>query len=138
MKRIVPVIFLFLLSFILGCNKPNSSTSIQGAWELRHVEGGYRAPGANPDFPPGNGNIVIFTANTYKYYSNGQLSSSGSFSITREFAAATGKKMDAIINDGNMDDKQFFEINHDSLKIYRGIIAADGIIATYARIDSIR
>ncbi len=73
---------------------------------------------------------------TYQYYSDGQLSGTGSFSNTKDFAIATGRKMDALILNGSADDKIFFEIKGNLLTMFHGIIAADGTVATYEKIKS--
>lgn len=135
MKKNFSLVVLFSLVFIFGCNKSNTSLSIQGTWELRHSEGGYGPPNRNPDFAPGNGNIWKFTSNTYQYYINGELSGTGSFTTTKDVAIATGRKMDALILNGNNEDQLFFEIKNNILTMYRGIIAADGTVQTYERVE---
>ncbi len=134
MKKILPLVVLLFL-FIFSCSKTNTPISIEGAWELRHLEGGYRAPGSPTDFATGNGNIWTFTNNIYQSRINGQLSGTGSFTTTKDYSMATGRKMDAIILNGNVNDKLFFEIKNNILTMYRGIIAADGTVETYEKID---
>ena len=136
MKKISSFIILFSLFFFFGCNKTNSSLSLQGTWELRHLDGGYRAPGSPTDFAPGNGNIWKFTSGTYQYFSEGELSGTGEFTKTKDYAIATGRKMDAIILNGSADDKIYFEIKDNVLTMYHGTIAADGTVATYEKIKT--
>ena len=84
MKKFFSFIELVSLFFFFGCNKTNTSSSIQGTCELRHVEGGFRTPESPTDFAPGNGTIWKFTDKTYEYYSDGQFSGTGSFTKTKE------------------------------------------------------
>jgi hypothetical protein len=139
MKHIRPLIVFALVIFTAGCKKNNTETvsnSIKGTWELRYVVGGYRAPGANPDYASGNGNIWEFSDSTYQYYANSQLLGQGSYSITKDTSLATGRYMDALILDNNNSAKLFFEISNNELTLYRGVIAADGTIETYRRIGN--
>lgn len=137
MKNVQLFFFLALFTLILSCKKNDHETysnSIKGSWELRHVAGGFRAPGQSPDYAPGNGDIWKFSDSTYQHYSNGQLSDEGSYTLTKDTSLATGRYMDALIlSNGNW--KLFFEISKNTLTLYVGIIAADGVIETYERID---
>jgi hypothetical protein len=92
MKKFFSFIVLLSLFFSFGCNKTNSSLSIQGTWELRHLEGGFRAPGSPTDFAPRNGNIPKFTSNTYQHYSEGQLSGTVSLQKRRTMLSQQEKK----------------------------------------------
>jgi hypothetical protein len=123
----------------VSCKKNHKeliSGRLQGVWELRHVEGGFRAPGTSPDYAPGNGNMWKFSDSTYQYYVNGQLSVQGSYTLTKDISPATGKNMDALILDSNNNWKLFFEISNNTLTLYRGIVAADGTIETYEKIGN--
>ncbi len=139
MKHIRLLSLTALPLLILSCTKTNIETvsnSIKGTWELRHVEGGYRAPGTNPDYPPGNGTIWKFTDSTYQYYGSGPLLAQGSYTLTKDTSLATGRYMDAFILNNNNSAELFFEISNNTLTLYRGIIAADGTIETYERIGN--
>ncbi len=135
MKHIPLMSFLFLLTFLVSCKKTSTSAiSIQGVWELRHLEGGY-GPGGSPDFKSGNGYIWKFRDSTYQQYSNGQLTSSDSYTLVKENTVATGKIMDAMIFDQNSYTQFSFKIKNNILTLYRGVVAADGTIETYERIE---
>lgn len=117
---------------------PDDSVSIVNSWELRSSYGGFRAPVRNPSYQPGNGYIWKFTNTNYQLYSEGQVVSSGGYTMTKDTSVAAGRLMDAlIINSGqNYNEKIFIQIAKDTLTMYRGIIAADGTIEKYVRVKT--
>ena len=139
--NLLSTVLLFSITIIWACKGSKAtdenttySDSLNGAWELRTVIGGFRAPGPDPVYAAGNGNIWAFTDSTYKQYDKGNLVDSGVFSIVRDTCPATNTLMEAFVP-GNDHIKMFYEISMDTLTMYVGIIAADGYIAKYVRID---
>ncbi|MEP7253137.1 MAG: hypothetical protein ABI683_12180 [Ginsengibacter sp.] len=112
------------------------SDSIKGTWELRYVIG-IQDPRANPNYSPGNGNIWQFGDSTYKYYRNAQLEDSGLYSLTKDTAFATGQYiMDALHLKQGASPGFPFQIDKDTLLIFRGIVAADGSIEKFVRLEN--
>jgi hypothetical protein len=132
---IVPLLFAGCDRQTTGSNKSNYSRSLAGAWELRSLFGGFRAPGPDPVYSPGNGNIWSFRDSTFRQYYEGKLVDSGSFSIIRDTCPATQTLMDAFVTSKSHGHRMFFEISKDTLTIYNGIIAADGTIEKYFRLS---
>jgi len=135
------LIFSILIS--VGCHRTKSvdekkvySNSLQGDWELRNVFGGFGPPGRPTNFPAGNGHIRSFKDSTFKYYADGKLVDSGTFALTRDTCPATQTLMDAFILSNSYGHKIFFEISKDTLTLYNGVIAADGTIEKYVRINN--
>ena len=113
------------------------SGSIKGFWELRYVIG-CQIANCDPIFEPGNGNTWQFTDSTY-IVTNKSLNPPYSVSDTalytpgREYSYATNKETDFFTKKDSPYGNIFFEINKDTLTLYRGIIAADGSIEKYVR-----
>lgn len=145
MKKILSLCLLvILLNMLPGCSKDSdpapvinpAAVTLQNTWELRSVYGGYRIPGTSPNTNPGNKNIWKFTDTTYQQYANGVLYVSGKYTLTKDTSPATGQLMDALIFDKNTNAKLFFEIANDTLVMYRGLVAADGTIEKYVRVEN--
>jgi hypothetical protein len=134
MKQVVLLFCLFVFSASCKKDTSNSRGEINGTWELRGVEGGFRDPSVTIDVSPGNGTTWSFRDTTFEYRNAGQLSRAGSFTKSRDSSAATGRVMNVLVFSNNDNDKVFFEISGDSLTMYRGTIAADGTIERYVRI----
>jgi hypothetical protein len=124
--------FAFLLA---GCKKDNSiqlKAQLAGSWELRILYGG-QVPGIGPNFPPGNGNTWKFADTTYSTYSNSLLTSSGTYTVTKDNTVNSSFPKDALILNGNPTSKIYFNMNKDTLTLYIGSIPADGTIGKYVR-----
>ncbi len=113
-------------------------TTIKGDWELREILGGLRAPNSSPFFAPGNGYRWKFTDSAYQSYSGQELVSKGNYILARDTSPATGKLMSLLIFPQNDNDKIYFEFSRDTLIFYRGMIAADGTIEKYVRLQNKR
>ncbi|MDO6433443.1 hypothetical protein Q4E93_22715 [Flavitalea sp. BT771] len=72
---------------------------IVGTWELRSNGAGV----VLMNFPPGNGNMYKYQANTYEKYTGGMLKKKGTYRIVKEKFKLTGKMMDRIIYDNDMN-----------------------------------
>ena len=136
------LVILAILAILVGCNRSETtdekkiySDSLEGAWELREVRGGMVA-GLSPYYSQGNGNIWRFSESTLHHYAEGKLVDSGTFTITRDTCPATQTEMDAFILSNSYSHHIFFEISKDTLTLYNGIIAADGTIEKYVRINN--
>ena len=135
-----------LLNCLSGCSKNNEPATnanqgpvaLQNTWELRSVYGGYRTPGTTPNTAPGNKNIWKFTDTSYQQYTNGALFVSGKYIVTKDTSPATGQLMDVLVFDKNTTSKLFFEFANDTLVMYRGLVAADGTIEKYVRVENIK
>ncbi len=146
-ETILPLFMLcFLLNFLSACSKDNDTSSnsnqgpvaLQNTWELRSIYGGYSVPGTSPSTSPGNKNIWKFSDTTYQQYANGVLYVSGKYTVTKDTSPATGQLMDALILDKNSTQKRFFAFSNDTLVMYRGLVAADGTIEKYVKVESIK
>ena len=136
MKRIAVLALISL--FVFSCSKskktpPASAPNIVGSWELRKVTGGMTG---QLSYAPGNGNKYIFIDNNYEIYVNHNLIESGTFTKTRDHSYITNKETDAVILSTN-NNKIYYEFadNNNSLILYFGIIAADGTVNKYARVN---
>ena len=141
--RIV-VLIIAAASLLSACNKSEKSTSgtskevltnsIIGNWELRVVYGG-NMPNPNPTYPPGNGDIWKFVdAHYYERYQGTTVTNSGSYQLTNDTCPETGRYMEAFVIDNYGPLKIYFEFSKDTLIMYHGVVAADGVIARYVRL----
>ncbi|MEO6229225.1 MAG: hypothetical protein ABJB11_17925 [Ferruginibacter sp.] len=113
------------------------SGSINGHWELRILYG-CQTPNCNPNFAPGNGNTWKFIDSAFKHTVNSEspkytASDSGYFSLGRDTCQATGRLMDFFSIRDVPNLNIYFEITKDTLILYQGVIAADGVIEKYVR-----
>jgi hypothetical protein len=146
MKHIIlSVGLLIAITCFVGCKKDNpkenNSTSIIGTWELRSTTAAME-PGEKT-YPPGNGDVLKFTATEYEVYKNNQLVKSGQYKIIPdstvtqnvclEFAA--GRYPNRIIYDTALNNtKEFMEISGNKLTFIAGCYAYDaGHTLTYEK-----
>jgi hypothetical protein len=119
-----------------ACSKDNASlfeSSITGTWELRSVYGGFGL--GSYTFEPGNGNTWKFTDSSYERYIDGIFYSGGKYGIVKDLSPQTGELMGKIILNGDSANSMFAEIVNDTLITYNGVVAADGFINRYAKIN---
>lgn len=139
MKYVFLIICLGIsVTFLGSCKKHGSNPGVlTGRWELR-AEQGAQIPMEPSDFLPGNGTIWEFTDGSHWKYSDRHTTDSGQYRITRDTISPYQTKMDklTLIHSPSQSWALFFQLSSDSLKIYSGIIAADGSITTYARMGT--
>ncbi len=137
MKNVLLLIgLLSCLVFEVGCSKDTSTSvksQIVGNWELRNIQGSFFGPGGPPDVTPGNGNRWMFSDTVYHIYSRGQLTNSGSYTLTQMDTYGGVYPPDALVLDKNTYSAARISIVKDTLTMYVGAIAADGYIAKYIR-----
>jgi hypothetical protein len=140
MKKLFTLMLISVATLSLSCKKEKETTitpkDLLGSWEMRSFVGGYQDVSVPPmTYPPGNGNILRFTETNYEKLSKGRPSVTGTYELKLEKFQA-GKLMSRIIYDGKTDDtEQFVEIVDGKLKVYFGIIAADGTESLYQKIQ---
>ena len=139
-KKFGSICFGTLFLFVVSCKKESNviSNSIQGLWELRRASGTF-----STTYPPGNGHIIKFTANSFEISVNGQITQSGRYRIVQDLTAESatclvipaGQYTDRIIYDNNITAKKvFIEVNGNSLIFLSGCFAYDaGSSSEYAR-----
>jgi hypothetical protein len=122
------------LAVLLSCKKdktPNNDQLI-GKWEYRGVS--CECPPPNPaSIAPGNGNIIIFAATTYKQFKNDTLIKSGTYR-TRKF----DENREQIVYD-NMtsgSEPSYFRINNNILTFYGPLVAVDEPEFHYERLSN--
>lgn len=116
-------------------NKINGPQTLPGIWELRSVSGGNN-PNNPGTFEQGNGNLWSFTNTTYRIYSNGSIADSGAYTISNGINPQTGMQSDALLLGTFTSFPLYFDITNDTLTFYNGIVAADGTINKYVRIEN--
>lgn len=134
MKKLFTLILMSALIFTLGCKKDKQLSpvgSIIGSWEIRKEIGGQIA-GAPDAFEPGNGNILRFSDKTYAYIQNGVVLYSGAYTIGSK-GSGTAKENTLIFVDNG--GTRTYEIDNNKLTIYHGVIAADGNILIYEKVQ---
>jgi hypothetical protein len=126
-------LFLFgVLAVLLSCKKDNTPNNDQliGKWEYRGTSC-YCTPPDPSLVKPGNGNIIVFTANTYKRLKKDTLIKSGTYH-TRKYDNAHEQIM--YDNDTSSSSIVFFRIEGKILTFYGTIpLAADGPEDHYER-----
>ena len=67
MKLSLNIALIFTVITFVSCDKEERLQSkLEGTWELRHIEGGYRPANSPVDYEPGNGNMLIFDGNKFQ------------------------------------------------------------------------
>jgi len=126
-------LFLFgILAILLGCKKDNTPSNDQliGKWEYRGTSCYCTPPDPN-SVKTGNGNIIVFTANTYKRLKKDTLIKSGTYR-TRKYDNAHEQIM--YDNDTSSNNITFFRIEGKILTFYGTVpLAADGPEDHYER-----
>ncbi|MDP2413245.1 hypothetical protein [Daejeonella sp.] len=136
MKLSLKIALIFIVFTSVSCDKEERLQSkLEGTWELRHIEGGYRPANSPSDYEPGNGNILKFDGNKFqqKYGTNPAIN--GTYTIIEEEAEVNGEKLSHKIDfqsDQNVIDL-YFKISGGKLSLYYGHIAADGFVSTYEK-----
>lgn len=120
-------LFLFgILAVLLSCKKdktPNNDQLI-GSWEYRGTDCYCEPPKNLSAVQAGNGNIIVFTANTYKRMHKDTLIKSGNYR-TRRYDNVHEQIM--FDNDTSANSITFFKIEGKILTFYGTVpLAADG------------
>jgi len=138
-ETFVSVFYLLCTAFFTSCEKdskalqqPNGKV-LQGIWELRAVAGGM-LPNDPNNYRPGNGSLWAFKQTTFERIYKDSVYRSGTYSISLGTGTNlnTGQKIDQFIF--NNDLAESFELMNDTLKLYYGAIAYDGIIEMFVKI----
>ncbi len=146
MKR--QIIFLSVVFFVMiafSCKKDStysqpkavSPTVLTGTWELRE-DSFPQIRGVPRDYAPGNGNKMIFLDTTYIGYHVGYGSMSGTNytdSGTYYIKALPNSNPQLVFNGDSLPPRDLFFINKDTLTLFAGILAADGDILVYQKIN---
>ena len=141
-KIVLSIVCFILLTFSCKKDSTNSKpkaavpTVLTGTWELR-VDSFPQIRGVPRDFPPGNGNLIIFYDTTYKGYFVGYGSLSGtnySDSGTYYIKDLPNSNPQLVSNGDSLPPPTLFLINKDTLTLYQGILGADGDIVVYQKI----
>jgi len=116
MRQLTSSLFIFLVPFIISCNKTKEETSlsITGSWELRKSYGGFIAVDT-VYYLPGNGNILTFSTTTYQSFSQGRLIETASYKIIKDTTA--GQISNRLVLNNRPDfEKIFIEMDSERLK----------------------
>jgi hypothetical protein len=139
-KYLMLFVCLVLFSTISSCKKdpvPNETT-LNGSWELRYLLG-IQVPGIDPNFKPGNGNIYTFNNGKYQISQQSKAVDSGTYVIQkdeRKINNNTSTHSMQITSKVYSSRNLYLKISSSTLVVFDGVIAADGIEATYAKIGS--
>jgi hypothetical protein len=134
-KTLLLISFLSCLILFTSCKKDSFESvksKIIGSWELRDFQGGWGPVNAS-DLTPGNGNILKFSDSKYQFYSQGQLTSSGTYRITKMDTYNGAYPESALFLNSDQDPMARIRVVENTLTMYVGTIAADGYIAKYVR-----
>lgn len=134
MKLLIKLSFVLMLTtvFISCAKKPDATgPGLDGEWELRHVNG-IQVANVNPNFAPGNGNILKFNNGKLEKYSNGKLVDTMSYTIQKDTMKINNTQSSYRIDYAN-HSKQYFKLDSGKLVIFDGMIAADGTESTYEK-----
>ena len=128
---------------LVSCDKnsadPNLNLLVVGKWELRASHNGH---GIFDEYPSGNGRIVEFSLNTYKFYEAGNLIKQGQYMIVKQQSYLTRKMENMILYDeaiNNPDDQEriMIEVINNKLsfsKLSFSIDADDGPTSDYVKL----
>ena len=138
MKLVRLALIVVFTSFLLSisCNKNENKKSkseamLVGTWELRET-----SAAMNPTvskFPAGNGNLLIFTDNSYEFRRDGQIVKSGKYKVVADSSVEQnvclifqkGEYAQRVSFDGNVEPKRFFQIFGNKLSFVSGCYAVD-------------
>lgn len=118
--RLAIILSCFL---VISCKKDRDQfPPISGSWELRTA---YNGQGGTTNYPPGNGNLLKFTATNYQKYSNGALEKTGTYELMKYNTKVIGGVRDRIVYDNDLNAPPVIvNLSNDSLTL--SIDAYDG------------
>lgn len=123
-----------LLFFITSCKKKTiepTEADLNGTWELRYLAG-IQVAGMDPNYKPGNGNLLKFNQESYERYDSGKLVDSGKFTIKPDVTTVSSSQTNYSILLKNQT-KLYLNLSAKKLIVFDGIIASDGTEATYEK-----
>ena len=139
MKGYVRIGLLSLLLMLGSCEKEAETALavnarvLKGTWQFRGMFGGNVAFDPNVR-PTGKAQLWVFGDSTYQYIDADTVSRQGIYAVSSGTGIDlnTNRVVDQFIFDGV--PAQSFELRNDTLRIYYGIIAADGYINFYTKV----
>lgn len=142
MKKNLTLFLLLLSATVLFSCKKNESipaeSTLNGSWELRSVLG-IQVPGVSPNYQPGNGNVYVFNNGNYTIYMQGKIVDSGTYTIEKDIKPINNNtsthSITLVSKMNSRNDKLYLKLGENSLVIFDGVIAADGIEGTYERLS---
>jgi hypothetical protein len=139
-KYLMLSVSLVLFCALSSCKKDtvSSATTLNGSWELRYVVG-IQVANADPNFKPGNGNIYTFDNGKYQIYQQSKVVDSGTYVIQkdeRQINNNTSTHSVQITSKVYSSRNLYIKLSASTLIVFDGVIAADGIEATYEKIDN--
>src|SRR5690606_18095318 len=130
---------LFVLLFVItGCDKESRlKTKLEGTWELRSIEGGFRPAGDPSEFGPGNGRTMQFDKGSFKTTFPGQAPNTGKYRVEKSDTELNNEKFryKLILQHSNYNAELYFKLKGDQLVIHTGPVAADHVIQHYVKIS---
>jgi hypothetical protein len=142
-KILLSIVCFTILTF--SCKKDSTNTQpkaaapavLTGTWELRY-DSFPMIRGVLRDYPPGNGNEVIFSDTTFKSFYVGYGSESGtnySDSGTYYVKDLPNSNPQLVFNGDSLPPRDLFLINKDTLTLFAGEVASDGDVLVYQKIN---
>jgi len=137
--KVVAACCVALLLVSASCKKSTKGSSSQnliGTWELRANQSSMM-PLAT--YPPGNGNLLIFTDHSYSISKNGQTVKTGNYTVAEDHSfnalvVPEGQFIHRIDYQDSVHQKVFFQIDGNTLTFLSGIFALDsGVKLQYFR-----
>ncbi|HEX3767896.1 MAG TPA: hypothetical protein VHT72_05930 [Puia sp.] len=142
-KILLSLVCFIMLTFSCKKDSTNSQpkvvtpTVLTGTWELRQ-DSFPQIRGVPRDYASGNGNKVIFYDTTYKSYYVGYGSMSGTnYTDSGNYYIKDLPQSipQLVFNGDSLPPRDLFLINKDTLTLYAGIVAADGDVLVYVKIN---
>lgn len=134
-------LIVLLLVVAMGCKKDSNTaaadapvvmgTGLPGTWELRSTSG--TIAGGMVNYPNGNGNIFVFTDNTYQHYSRGAITDQGTYSLIQQMSFLYNKMENTIVFN-NVSGSPVTLITQNGNDLTLALDANDGGVAAYVRI----
>lgn len=118
--------------FFFSCKDEEAKiiNTLEGTWELSSGTDGFT--GRTTNYPSGNRTYYVFSGNKYQYFTQNNLTKSGTFNITQEVTITTKEKGNRIIFDNDPNQiRSFVNVKDDSLAFF--IDAFDGSGAVYVK-----
>ena len=132
---------LLLIVSISSCKKEVNQSALDGSWELRETNGGYRIAGSESTYPPGNGTIIKFSGSTYEKYTAGKLVDNGTITIQKEKKKVNNDEANFSISFVSLNPtlfsapfKQPMKLSKKSMILFFGEMASDGFENSYVKL----
>lgn len=129
-----------LIILFASCHKEDSrindlKAAMQGKWELREFSCFECVP-PTPDYPPGNGNLLVFTASSgFEKRQHDTLVFKGTYDLHRTTECKKTGEIILTTNETPFPESAVIEVSGDNLYLSTPSCLSDGAFRAYKKVE---